>query len=189
MLSSLTGQRLGVLTVLGLSECKGGRSFWSVRCDCGNEFVMAGKTLRNRAHNECVCWARPKTFKTSQPRAMSDEESALRCAYRELKHSAKIRGYECTLTLDEFKSVVTSDCAICGAKPHREVRARTSTGGSILLNGVDRVDNSIGYLPDNVQACCWACNRMRGTLSIKEFMNHILKISDFQGDYYNGFYR
>lgn len=36
-------------------------------------------------------------------------------------------------------------------------------------NGLDRIDNSLGYIADNVVSCCWICNRAKRELSLEEF--------------------
>ena len=38
------------------------------------------------------------------------------------------------------------------------------------LNGIDRLDNATGYLPDNCVPCCWTCNMMKNTLDPKTFV-------------------
>ena len=43
-------------------------------------------------------------------------------------------------------------------------------------NGIDRVDSSKGYLPNNVVACCTTCNRMKLDHSRNEFITHLKSI-------------
>ena len=53
----LTGQRFGMLTVLKKSEEKTG--CWICRCECGNEKVVYGTSLRNNTAYSCGCVRRP----------------------------------------------------------------------------------------------------------------------------------
>jgi len=46
----------------------------------------------------------------------------------------------------------------------------------LIYNGIDRVDNAIGYLTDNCVACCKVCNRAKLQMSKNEFFDHIKKI-------------
>ena len=48
--------------------------------------------------------------------------------------------------------------------------------GSEKSNGIDRIDSSLGYLPDNVLPCCKICNYMKNNHSYKFFVEHIKKI-------------
>ena len=55
----LTGQRFGRFTVLKRSHNnKDGRTMWLCRCDCGNERIVAGKSLRNGHTQSCGCLAK-----------------------------------------------------------------------------------------------------------------------------------
>jgi hypothetical protein len=69
--------------------------------------------------------------------------------YKEYVTSAAKRGYQMDLQFDTFSRLVALDCHYCGDKTEGEV------------NGIDRVDNSIGYQEDNCVTACWRCNRMK----------------------------
>jgi hypothetical protein len=58
---------------------------------------------------------------------------------------------EWTLTYDQYAELVTQNCSYC----NRSLRDETGSG-------LDRIDNSRGYLPGNVNPCCSECNRIRG---------------------------
>ena len=49
-------------------------------------------------------------------------------------------------------------------------------GTRVPINGLDRIDNGIGYTLNNVRPCCSTCNYMKHRLNEKEFLNHIEKI-------------
>ena len=88
---------------------------------------------------------------------------------RNYKKNATVYGREFTLTEEEFISVASSPCAYCGTPP------RDTTYG-VICNGIDRIDNSRGYTPDNVAACCTRCNIIKGNMSVEEMMEHVRKI-------------
>lgn len=57
----LTGQPFGRLLVL--YECgrsKGGNVLWKCRCDCGNECVVSGASLKNQDTKSCGCLKRDR---------------------------------------------------------------------------------------------------------------------------------
>src|SRR5437867_1727450 len=56
----LTNQRFGKLVALQHI----GRGFWSVRCDCGKEFEVAGAQLRNGQIASCGCARKRKLVET-----------------------------------------------------------------------------------------------------------------------------
>lgn len=50
----LTGQRFGKLTVIEFAEVRNKRSFWKVKCDCGNEKIVRNDTLKVIVSCGCV---------------------------------------------------------------------------------------------------------------------------------------
>lgn len=66
-------------------------------------------------------------------------------------------------------------CAFCGIEPYsREDHERYN--GAWEWTGIDRIDNSKGYLQGNIQACCGLCNRLKSDMGEKEFLSHIAKV-------------
>lgn len=52
----LTGKKFGRLSVIErVSNNKDGRTMWRCRCDCGNERIIMGKSLRNGHTQSCGC--------------------------------------------------------------------------------------------------------------------------------------
>jgi hypothetical protein len=47
--------------------------------------------------------------------------------------------------------------------------------GKFTYNGIDRIDNSQGYIIDNVVPCCTKCNIAKGRQSIQEFKEWIYR--------------
>jgi hypothetical protein len=41
--------------------------------------------------------------------------------------------------------------------------------GIYTYNGIDRVDNSKGYTPENTVPCCKICNKIKGTGDVQTF--------------------
>ena len=75
---------------------------------------------------------------------------------------AKRRNIEFGLTLDEFKIFLNNPCFYCG---------------TTLKNiGLDRIDNTKGYIKDNCCSCCKVCNSMKSKLTKEDFITHIKKI-------------
>lgn len=64
-------------------------------------------------------------------------------------HSALKRNYAVNINFDDFKSLVTKECHYCGYLKDQEV------------NGIDRINNDIGYEKSNCVSCCEVCNMMK----------------------------
>ena len=71
-----------------------------------------------------------------------------------------------TLTLEDHKRLAKQPCAYC-----KDPIPITYQG-----IGLDRVDNTKGYTPENTVPCCFTCNRSKYTMTLEDFINHINKI-------------
>jgi len=71
------------------------------------------------------------------------------------KRSAKKRELEWAVTDEQAYSFMNSECHYCGGQ-----------GG-----GIDREDNTIGYLEYNCLPCCKDCNMAKGVMSRFQFIN------------------
>ena len=48
--------------------------------------------------------------------------------------------------------------------------------GDFIYNGIDRLDNKLGYEEENCVPCCYLCNRMKWSITEKDFLAQISKI-------------
>jgi hypothetical protein len=83
------------------------------------------------------------------------------CVYKAMAKS-KRRAFE--LSVERFAELVSAACEYCGDK-----------GG-----GIDRVDNSIGYVDGNVVPCCQMCNLAKKDYSVDEFREWIDRVHAHQ---------
>ena len=78
--------------------------------------------------------------------------------YGSLIGRAKARGYDVTITFDEFMQVLyRKPCHYCGAR--------------IKTFGVDRKDPSLEYEISNVVPCCKPCNSKKSTTHYDVFIS------------------
>lgn len=86
------------------------------------------------------------------------KESVLRSMkrlWRRYIHSCRRRNIFWEIELDLFHKLTSQNCSYCGKAPSQ--RSRTYT-----YNGIDRMDDSKGYMPSNVVPCCYECNFIKG---------------------------
>jgi hypothetical protein len=71
-----------------------------------------------------------------------------------------------------FDSKREMPCYICGKDKSEK-----------HTNGIDRVDNTKGYLIDNIQSCCWNCNFMKKNYDYECFLDKLHLIYQNQKTY------
>ena len=102
-----------------------------------------------------------------------------RCKERDYKneHCKNLEGYYKTyitdtlrrghgdfqINFEEFEKLVKSPCYYC-----KEISQ---------INGIDRINNELGYTNDNCVAACWMCNRMKHFYHPEFFLNKCKIIS------------
>ena len=80
-----------------------------------------------------------------------------RCLWRNARLRAKKNGIEFTITYSDI--VIQSVCPVFGVD--------YSTGGMAAAS-LDRIDNSVGYVPGNIQVISRRANTMKGDATIEE---------------------
>ena len=87
------------------------------------------------------------------------------------KRNAKNRGFVWGLNGEQFTGLILGNCYFCGSEPPE----RTLVGKVLTYNGIDRLDNSVGYTPENSVSCCTCCNRAKLAMGVEEFKAWILR--------------
>lgn len=92
--------------------------------------------------------------------------------YRRYKKSADNRRKVWSISESEFRSLILGACYYCGILAGNTEYRYTKKSEYFQYNGVDRVDNSIGYVKGNVVSCCGMCNMMKGQKTAESFREH-----------------
>jgi len=161
----LTGKRFERWIVLNRSieQKSGGHCSWHCLCDCGKERLVSGASLRNGRSKSCGCRTKEIVRKLHQ---IEFGLSAKRRAFQPMKNRYKKHHLEFDITFDKFLELSAKPCHYCGIERSNKC---TGLNGDFLYNGLDRVDNSKGYLVTNVVPCCDQCNTAKNSLSLEEF--------------------
>jgi hypothetical protein len=175
-LIDLTGRQIGRWTVL--RRTYGTQVMWECRCSCGVEKTVFANSLLYGKSRSCGC-LRDEVVR--KPR-MADKFRGLSRIRGSLRFRAKEIGVSCTLSNAMIDALSLRPCYYCGSEPvSKRLIQRTLKGLSCYIavggyNGIDRVDNSKGYTPENCVSCCWSCNNLKGNLTSSDFIDRATKI-------------
>ncbi len=137
----ITGKKFGRYTVISFSVTRNRTALWSCRCDCGNEKIVAGSSLRTGAIISCGCYNKEVVTKHGKYGSNSyvtwiAMKSRCLNANHVAYHRYGGRGIKiCDRWLNSFSSFLED----MGDRPK---------GMSI-----ERIKNDLGYFKDN---CRWA---------------------------------
>lgn len=167
----ITGRKYGKLLVLGLHGIRRNHeTYWNCLCDCG-KYLIVRKTALGRHTNSCGCIRKEKTKErgmNNRGRGLPYGESAKNKLFDHYKRAAQARKLDFSLSLDEFGVITKKNCFYCGIEPMQRAGDKNANG-KYVYNGIDRVDNSIGYTLENCVPCCGKCNQAKMDMSLGEF--------------------
>lgn len=171
----ITGRRFGKWTVLSFVGKRDGKgaSRWRCRCSCGVEQDVVTGSLNNGSSTCCRACGYGHT----------NEEWSQQAAQRMInvyRKCARDRGYEWRLSDEQAIHLMSLPCTFCGEPPKNVCANRRGkyARGEWKYQGIDRVDNSIGYTHDNTVPCCIYCNRSKSDRSMDDFKAWIKKVSE-----------
>jgi len=198
------GKKYCKLTVIERAEnYKNGSVQWYCLCDCGNpnKIKVRASSLRDGHTKSCGCLSaetakkihtnkivsqetREKCSKTLSGRIYLEHRSELGKKYPErgkykrgslivrkvnnFIQNTKRRQMPCSLSKEAIATFFVNPCFYCG-KPSDQTKYKEGSG-------IDRIDNSKGYIEGNCVSCCFFCNACKNERTIHEFREHIINM-------------
>lgn len=180
-LTNLIGQKFNRLLVLDKIESKAYGNYkkrqWKCLCDCGNiSFVITSQLTKNLTKS-CGCLHNEKSAQngTNSRYKVANINAGYNSIYRAYKSNAKKRNLDFTITLIEFTELLNQNCHYCDIKPSR---IYDKSYYHIIYNGVDRINNDLGYIKNNVVSCCKTCNIAKNNLKYEDFLSWIKRLTN-----------
>ena len=177
----LTGKRFGKILCIDyvlhpkyLNE--NSRWVWECKCDCGEKLYVR-TTNFTRKNPQQVC--KKCSDSSSAERKVLDDFLSLRNRlYRRYKKGALDREYSFEITFEDMENLIYKNCFYCNQEPqeHSSDERYKNGKGIFKRNGIDRLDNNIGYTVNNCVPCCSRCNTIKMDASYSEFIEKISQI-------------
>lgn len=165
----LSGRRFGKWTVIKrvpVPEGYHNTPYYRVKCDCGNEADVQAGALRSGKTKQCM----PCAF------FLPEGEAAFNRVYLWYNRHAEERALVWELSKDQFRQLIQMDCHWCSIEPSTTYNNSANNGG-ITYNGVDRIDNSKGYVASNVVPCCFTCNHAKSAMTMDDWSAWVLRVA------------
>lgn len=98
--------------------------------------------------------------------------------YKDYRRRAKKNEMVFDLTFDTFDLLTSQQCRYCGTEPSRNFKLVKDSSWqgkkrkrivSCTYNGIDRINNLLGYTVANSAPCCWKCNKAKCQMGEQEF--------------------
>lgn len=161
------GTRFSHLVVTKMcNDRRVGQTFWECLCDCGKTVKAPGGDLRRGYRKKCGV--------DCSKYGHQPGDASFNVLFRNMKKSARERKYSWELTKEQVKEITSKNCFYCGTEPLQKPSGNLN--GVYLYNGIDRVDNSIGYVFGNCVPCCGHCNVAKRSMTVKQFRKKIIEI-------------
>lgn len=135
----------------------------------------------------CYECARPKN---------TTNDTSYRELYATCRRASIQRDLEFNITLEQHSNLSINNCHHCGEPPtpyNRYLKANGTRRASmhtikqaavnaawITINGIDRLDSSVGYTIENCVACCYDCNVAKAEKTEEAYIEHCRKVVYFQ---------
>ena len=181
-----TGKRYSRLTVMAFDDNNiRPTNHWLCTCNCGNVVSIGGRELRYGRTKSCGCLNDEKRRErvgimgqTTAAWRLPMGTATFRIIYRQYISSAKHRNISWDMLEGDVHKLMQQNCFYCGAEPNNVV-GTALYNGTFKYNGLDRVDNSRGYILDNVVPCCETCNKAKLDLPIEDFIAWLFRASEY----------
>lgn len=178
---NLINQRFGKLVVISFDHTKLNAAYWKCKCDCGNECITRGSTLRRGKTQSCGCIS--KIIGNQNPRFKGYGEIS-GAVFGKIKRGARerrrdtSRSIKFNLSIQDLWNLFLKQkrkCALSGAEIN--FPPCKLSGGTASL---DRIDSSGDYVIDNVQWVHKDINLMKQTLKQSSFVEWCKKVASYQ---------
>lgn len=164
-----TGIKFNYLTAIKFEFRENNKTFWTLNCVCGKECIKQIDKVVHGSCKSCGCKNQKGKYKKS------NIESSFNYVYHRYKQSANKREISFELTKEDFKRITSLNCHYCNIEPLQIAKYYNKTSQSLnyIYNGIDRINNDVGYILNNSTPCCFVCNRAKREMGYLDFLSYI----------------
>lgn len=182
---NMLGLRFGKLKVIARADmATNGKTQWECRCDCGNTVVVMSNNLKSKTRS-CGCLLKDSRKRTKMLAVKNSKFTIVKALIRNYKRSATLRNFSWDISDNFTEILIFSNCHYCGSPPCKQgkifnTKTKVWRDTDIYTNGIDRVNNDLGYTKINCVPCCTICNYAKRDMSYEDFIRYLHRISRFR---------
>lgn len=179
---NLLNKKFNLLTVIEEAPKIKGRSAWKCKCDCGAYKIIKSEELKSGGTKSCGCLNSQRRSERASKMYLSRKKYAPQEATaRKIWKTRYCDG----ISFEDFLKLSQQNCYYCGDPPGNNYNSAlddnksslsAKENGTFIYNGLDRLNNSIGHILDNVVPCCKYCNFAKRERSVEHFLTWIKKV-------------
>ena len=163
------GQQIGSWEIVNWLPTEGN---YELKCSCGNQgkgsaTYVDSKISALNSTGFTACRSCTGAYK----RESKTDQEKLHRVYKNYLKSAEARNLEFELTVQKCQNLFQKRCFYCNELPEN-----IENYYKIKYQGIDRIDNNKGYIPNNVIPCCSFCNYAKHFHSQEKFLDKVSKI-------------
>ncbi len=181
----LPGVKIGRLTIRkaapNSTRKNRDRTMWECKCDCGNIHITSTDAFTRSKEPSCGCHRKEISMRLGINQSLPSGEASFNLLFRGYKYKAKDRGLSFNLSKELFKSLTKENCVYCGRSPSNSIMGKFHNG-AYIYNGIDRIDNTIGYTEENVVTSCQYCNMAKGTRPVEDFEQWLDQLVEYRNN-------
>jgi len=84
------------------------------------------------------------------------------------------------MTFENFYKISFEPCKYCNSKYSKIACDKSNVSNiRVKINGIDRVNSSVGYTKKNSVSCCSVCNYAKHQMTTEEFFKWIKRVHKF----------
>jgi hypothetical protein len=169
-----TGQKWNYLTLVRWVRTEKHHALCEFLCACGSSIITSLQDVKHGNIKSCGC------LRKEQARRMGNRygpklklpigQSGFNRLFRQYRYQALHRKIAFSLDLVTFSSKTKADCYYCGKPAGQFSEGSSNKDTHYVYNGLDRVNNALGYTVENTVPCCADCNRAKRTRIQDEFI-------------------
>lgn len=177
---NILGKRFGRIVITAFVGIKNRATIWEYTCDCGIVKTEQGNYLNAGRIQSCGCLRNERIGALKRGEWGASAKKRLLAMY---KKGAKRRELVWGLSNEQFYNLTQLPCHYCGCLPFNTTeKISPNSYGHFTFNGIDRINDNIGYEINNCVPCCHPCNLAKNTHTYDSFLEWIKRMVSFWKD-------